>query len=434
VTDDFRILSTVTVNVGVRWEYESPIREKYGRLVNLDIAPDFSAAKAVIGNGTVRPHRSLLQPRIGLAWRPWTERSTVVRAGYGIYQDTNVYRALADQISQQSPLSKSLSVQNTPENPLTLADGFRGSPSVTATTFAVDPHFRPGTAQNWSLSIQQNLPSLMQLTVTYLGIKGTHVPQRLLPNTSPRGTTGPTGFVYLTSSGNTNRHAGTIEIRRRQRSGFEAGAMYTFAKAIDDAGMGGNHIVQNWLDRRAERGLSNFDQRHQLSVQGQFTSGMFLDSNFFENSLSGRLLGNWTIGAQLNVGSGTPLTPVILAPVKGTGVTGTLRPNLTGEPLYRDDGDSFLNPAAFAAPSPGEWGNAARNSITGPGQFSLNASLSRGFRLTERVSMDLRVNATNVLNRVTFPSWNTTVNSAQFGLPSRANGMRTVQPSVVVRW
>jgi hypothetical protein len=93
-----------------------------------------------------------------------------------------------------------------------------------------------------------------------------------------------------------------------------------------------------------------------------------------------------------------------------------------------------LNPLAFSLPAPGEWGDAARNSITGPTQFSLNASVQRGFRLTERVSMDLRVTAMNVLNHVTYAAWNTTINSAQFGAPTRANSMRTIQPSVVVRF
>src|SRR5207247_946303 len=142
-----------------------------------------------------------------------------------------VYRAIADQMAQQSPLSKSLSVQNTPSNPLSLADGFRGSSSVTATTFAIDPQFRVGNAQNWNLAIQYDLPSAMQLTGTYLGIKGTHIAQRLLPNTFPAGALNPcagcpTGFVYLTSNGNSSRHSGTIEVRRRQRNGFEASARY----------------------------------------------------------------------------------------------------------------------------------------------------------------------------------------------------------------
>lgn len=441
LTDDFRILSGVTVNAGVRWEYESPIVEKYGRLVNLDIAPGFAAATPTIAgtskNSLVLPDKSGFEPRVGLAWRPFVNRSLVLRAGYGLYRDTNVYRAIADQMSQQSPLSKSLSVQNTVDNPLTLADGFQGSPSVTSTTFAVDPHFRPGNAQNWNLAVQQDLPAAMQVVVTYLGIKGTHVPRRILPNTYPTSAANPcggcpVGFTYLTSNGNTNRHSGTVELRRRQKNGFEISARYTFAKAIDDAGLGsGNYVVQDWQNLRAERGLSSFDQRHQLVVQGQYTSGMLEGIGGFWDGWRGKLLKQWTLTSQWTVGSGQPLTPVILAPVQGTGFTGSLRPNVTGVPLYTS---GVLNPAAFAAPSPGEWGNAARNSITGPGQFTLNASLTRSFRINERVGMDLTINANNVLNRVTFVNWNTTVNSGQFGLPTRANAMRTLQPSLRVRF
>ena len=440
LTDDFQLISSVTLTVGVRWEYESPITEKYGRLVNLNIAPGFTSASPVVAGTSskvlVRPDKNAFQPRVGLAWRPRAESSMLVRAGYGIYRDTNVYRAIADQMAQQSPLSKSLSVQNTPDNPLTLADGFRGSPSVTATTFAVDPNFRVGNAQNWNLSIQQNLPASMQMTLTYLGIKGTHVPQRFLPNTYPAGAANPcpacpAGFVYLTSNGNTNRHAGTIEVRRRQRNGFEASASYTYSKAIDDAGLGGMSIAQNWLDRRAERDLSNFDQRHQLVVEGQYTSGMLTRIGSFWDGWKGKLLKEWTLTSQWTIGSGSPLTPVILAPVSGTGITGSLRPDVTGAPLFVD---GVLNAAAFATPPAGQWGNASRNSITGPGQFSLNASLTRTFHVNQRVSMDLRVNANNVLNRVTFPNWNTMVHNSQFGLPTRANAMRTLQPSLRMRF
>jgi hypothetical protein len=443
LTDDWRVKSSITLMLGLRWEYESPITELYGRLVNLDTTPGFTSATPVIAGSSssslVRADKGGFQPRVGLAWRPRAASSMVVRASYGIYRDTTVYRAIADQMAQQSPLSKSLSVQNTPSNPLTLADGFRGSPSVTATTFAIDPHFHVGNAQNWQLTIQQDLPRAMQMTLTYLGIKGTHAPQRILPNTFPAGgvnscPTCPAGFIYMTSNGNSNRHAGTVEVRRRQRNGFEASARYTFAKAIDNAGLGGYSIAQNWLDLRAERGLSNFDQRHQLVVQTQYTTGMRAGIGTFWDGWRGKAAKEWTLTTQLTVGSGSPLTPVILAPAAGTGITGSLRPNVTGAPLYVKDSGGFLNPAAFVAPDSGQWGNAARNSITGPGQFALNASLTRTFRVNDRVSMDFRVDSMNVLNHVTYPNWNTTVNSVQFGLPTRANAMRSVQPSLRVRF
>jgi hypothetical protein len=439
--DDWRMNAGITLNLGVRWEYESPITERYGRLVNLEIAPGFTSATPAIERTSfeplLRPDRSGVGPRIGVAWRPSAASSVIVRAGYGLYRDTTVYRAIADEMAQQSPLSKSLTVQNTPTNPLTLADGFRTSPSVTETTFAVDPAFRVGQAHNWNVSIQRDLPSSMQATLTYAGIKGTHVPRRILPNTFPYGAVNPcpncpTGFVYLMSNGGSDRHYATVELRRRQRKGFEASARYTFSRAMDDSGIPGYHIAQNWLDPGAERGRSSFDQLHQLIVQGQFTTGMLASA--FWDGWQGKFLREWTLTSQWTVGSGSPLTPVFFVPVGGTGITGNVRPNVTGAPIHLKSGGAFLNPAAFAAPPPGEWGNAARNSITGPGQFVLNASLTRTFRVNERVSMDLRVDSTNVLNHVTFPTVNTTVNSLQFGLPPRANAMRTLQPSLRVRF
>jgi Carboxypeptidase regulatory-like domain len=440
LTDDWRVTAKLTLTLGARFEYESPITELYGRLVNLDIGPGFQSATPVVAgthdNSLVRSDKRGIEPRLAVAWRPRATSSMIVRAGYGVYRDTNVYRAIADQMAQQSPLSKSLSVQNTPEHPITLADGFQGSPAVTATTFAIDPRFRVGTAQNWQLSIQQDLPQAMQMTVTYLGIKGTHIPQRTLPNTFPSGAPNPcagcpVGFVYLTSGGNSSRHSGTVEVRRRQRNGLQASAQYTFAKAIDDAGFPGNSIAQNWLDLRAERALSNFDQRHLLVAQAQYTTGMRTSTGGFWDGWRGTLFRQWTVTGNLTMGSGTPLTPVILAPVNGTGVTGSLRPNLTGVPLYID---GALNPLAYEAPAPGEWGSAGRNTITGPTQFLFNASLTRTFRVNERVSLDLRIDSTNVLNHVTFPSWNTTVNNSQFGLPASANQMRTLQPSLRMRF
>ena len=107
---------------------------------------------------------------------------------------------------------------------------------------------------------------------------------------------------------------------------------------------------------------------------------------------------------------------------------------MTGAPPYIEQNGGFLDAVAFATPAGGQWGNAGRNSINGPAQFSLNASLTRTFRINERVNMDLRVDANNVLNRVTFPDWNTTVGSSQFGLPTRANEMRSLRPSLRVRF
>ena len=150
--------------------------------------------------------------------------------------------------------------------------------------------------------------------------------------------------------------------------------------------------------------------------------------------MKGRLLKDWTFTSQVTTGSGLPLTPTYFSPVGATGIIGASRPRLTGtspEPIT--DG-TYANPEAFAAPAVGEWGNASRNSITGPSQFSMNASVARTFRVGERVNMDWRIDATNVLNRVTFAGVNTQIISPQFGLPNRTNDMRRLRTSFRFRF
>ena len=452
VLDDWRVSSSLTLNFGLRWEYEAPITERHDRLANLDIDPTFRAVAPVLAgqpSGTVtgqiyprsliRPDKRGVQPRFGFAWSPRQNSSLVVRAGYGIYRDTAVYRPIARDMAHQAPFSINLSVENSPLIRLTLANGFIASPLNTPNTFAIDPDFRVGYAQNWHLAIQQDLPAALQISAAYVGIRGRHLPQRSLPNTFPSGASNlcsvcPAGYIYMTSYGNSSQHAGTIEMRRRQRNGFAASLQYTWSKAFDDAGLGGFHIAQDWMAPGKERALSNFDRRHQLTFQMQYSTGMQAGIEALWDGWIGTLLRDWRLMTELRTCSGSPLTPVIIAPVQGTGMTGSLRPDRTAAPLYANDSNRFLNPAAFALPGAGNWGNAARNSITGPEQFSWDVSIGRTFRRGDGISIDLRVDVTNVLNRVTFASWNTVINSIQFGLPTRANSMRTVQPSMWVRF
>ncbi|MCX6626628.1 MAG: TonB-dependent receptor, partial [Candidatus Solibacter sp.] len=443
ISDDWRFRSGFSLTLGVRYEYNSPVAELYGRLVNLAVANHFASASPIVASSAgplIRPDRNNISPRIGFAWRPFAASPMVVRGGYGVYYDNALYQSVATQMAQQAPLSTSLRVQNSAANPLTLADGFRGSPNILNTTFAIDPRFRTGYAQNWQLSVQRDLRFALQMVATYLGIKGTRGVQQFLPNTFPAGAvnpcaTCPSGYSYMTSNGNSSRQAGTFQLRRRLRRGLTAEAQYTWAKGIDNAALGGNGflIAQNWLDLSAERARSNFDQRHAAVFQTQFTTAGG-PGRFLSNGRAGALFREWTIATQLNLGSGLPLTPTSFSPVHGTGVTGSIRAHYTGADPYDAPSGRHLNPAAYTAPPPGQWGNAGRNTITGPAQFSLNASAGRTFRWGDHLNADLRVDATNALNHPVFPSWNTVITSAQFGLPNPAGQMRTLQTSLRVRF
>jgi len=438
--DNWRVRNGLTVNVGIRWEYTSPESEKYGRLVNLAQTNNFQSVTPVVSASPINPDRNNFAPRISFAWRPLPASSMVVRGGYGISYDTSVYATITSNMSQQAPLSTRIQSQNTPSTPLTLANGFIEGVNSATTTFGVDPNFRVGYAQQWQLAVQRDLPWGMQSTITYTGIKGTRAVQQFLPNTYPQGVVSPCpacplGFSYLESNGNSTREAGIVQVRRRLRSGFQADVTYTYAKAIDDALLGGGGaflIAQDWLNLAGERGRSNFDQRHLVSLNAQYTSGMGIKGGTLLSGWRGSLIKEWTFLTQVNAGTGLPLTPQVLN-IIANGVSGPLRPDYTGQPVYENSRGLNLNPLAFI-PANGHWGGAGRNIITGPNQFSFNASMGRTFRINDRFNADLQVQAQNILNHVTYPSWNTTVSSLQYGLPLTANGMRSVQTTVRVRF
>jgi hypothetical protein len=461
VTDDWRLNSRLSLNIGIRWDFQAPVTELYNRLVNLTAGQNFTsvtpacgtsasgctlASQAGLPNSLVRPNYREIQPRIGFAWRPFAKGTTVVRGGYGIYYNTSVYQPLANQMAQQAPLSYSVTQQNSVANPYTLANAFT-IPAINGTpqTFGLDPNFQVGYLHYWQVSVQQSLPWSLVATVTYNGNRGLHQPQAFLPNSVAPGATPsayPAGYVYETSNGTSSYNAGVAQLQRRFRSGLAGNVLYTFSKAIDDSqGLGGRTggvlgaYAQNWLDLSAERSLSSFNRTHTLNLNLQYSTGQGTQGGALLNGWKGLLAKDWTFTSGVVVASGLPLTPI--APnlvARGTGFTGTVRADVTGLPIYAAPAGLYLNPAAFVAPLPGQWGTAGRNIITGPMQFSLNSSFGRVFRLGERRSVDLRFDSTNVLNHVSFTSWNTTVGSQQFGLPTSANAMRTMQATLRFRF
>ena len=404
--DDWRLHPALTLNLALRWEYWSPLHEKYGRLVN--------------PGGPLRPDRNNFSPRVGLAWRPW-QAPVVVRAGYGVFHDAAVYAPVMMRMAQQAPLSRSLRLGASPALPLTLANGFPAG--AAAAFFGVDPHFRVGYAHSWQASVQAVLPAEWELLLLYQGTQGTRGQQQTLPGTDPGRALPGGGATYLTSNGTSNRQAGNLRLSRRLGGRVSASVNYIWSKALDNTalgpkGQGATYIAQNWLNLAAERGRSNFDQRHTFSGTAEFNSGA---------RTPWRWARDWSWTVQWAAGSGLPLTPQWLAPVPGTGVIHSWRPDYTGANPYQAPDGLQLNPAAFAPPRPGQWGNAGRNSLNGPPQIAVNTSLTRLFRTKGRAVWELRAEAANVLNNATFPQWNTVVGNAQFGVPLAGNPMRMVQ-------
>ncbi|MEZ5367029.1 MAG: hypothetical protein R2748_33010 [Bryobacterales bacterium] len=186
-----------------------------------------------------------------------------------------------------------------------------------------------------------------------------------------------------------------------------------------------------------ERGLSSFDVRHTLSAGWVWTSpiaqGVFGPP---PEHLWQRLLKSWTITGNIAGNTGTPLTAQALgnqANSGGSGVVGSGRADSTGLPVTL--AGAWFNPAAFTTPSAGQLGNAGRNTIPGPGVFTVNMSVGRSFRLDDnRRSLELRASSNNAFNKVNISRLATTVNASNFGLPTAAGNMRTITLSMRVRF
>jgi trimeric autotransporter adhesin len=458
--DEWKARPNLTLTAGVRYEYFTPFIQKYGREANLDIASDFGAVSVVTPSiaglytgvfpiGLIDPNDHNFSPRVGLAWKlPWTKRSTLVRAGYGIYYNEQVYVNLAQQLAQQPPFAVSNAIDTSPSNVLTLDKGFlTTSPRQITNTFAVDRRYPTPYAGTWNATIEHDFSGGFFVEAGYTGTKGTHLEERILPNQAPPGSSAiltsgtqlgnAVGFTYDEPVGNSIFNALHVRGVRRFNHGISFNAFYQFAKSIDDVpnlGCSSSTAIQNWEDISADRGLSCFDVRHELQTSFVWTSPVAGPGNTIAaDSKLGRLLKDWQLSGSVTAQTGNPLTARVLGnttQLAQTGGTGNNRAEATGAPI--DAGSGFFNLDAFTLPASGTYGNAGRNTIPGPGLVSVNLAFARSFEFAERKRLEFRVETNNLLNHVNYTNFYTVVNSVNYGLPSAAGAMRTL--SAVVRF
>lgn len=455
IQDDWKLRPNLSLSMGLRYELFGPMQERYGRLANLDVAPGFTGVAVVLPgqagpyggqfpDALIDPDRNNFSPRFGLAWKASNKHKITVRAGYGWYYNASVYQNFAQRLASQPPFAQSGTVNSTASRRLTLENGFAVTPNQEITnTFAVDRSYLTGYAQTWNLNIVKEFGRAYVVDLGIVGTKGTRLDMQRLPNRAAPGSQlnaedrrrigNAVGFTFDSSEGNSIYHAFQARLTRRFARGVSVNSFYTFGKSIDNAssiGGGGATVAQDDTNLRAERGLSSFNAAHSL------TTTFVLQSPIRERS-GGKwsALGRgWNLMGGITYRSGTPLTARVLgnrSDSSGTGAIGSGRADATG--LDINDGPGYFNLAAFTLPPSGRFGNAARNSITGPALFALNGSIGRGFRMGEaRRRLEFRLEANNLTNRVSITTLGTVVNASNYGLAQGAAPMRTLQ--VVVRF
>ena len=169
-----------------------------------------------------------------------------------------------------------------------------------------------------------------------------------------------------------------------------------------------------------------------MLFRSTYNTGQGLHGGALLNGWKGAVIKGWNLSTNLSVQSGAFETPSYSQrTLGGTAISGPTRGEYTGQPLFVN---GALNPAAFIAPLPGQYGDAGRDIIEGPTTFGMSASAGRTFRFGERRSADLRFDANNILNHVNFGSYNTSVGTTQFGVLQGPAGMRVFTATLRFRF
>jgi trimeric autotransporter adhesin len=455
VTDDYRMRPGLTINAGVRYEYFKPFTEKFGHMANLDVHPYFLGVAVVTpgasgpytgeyGPGLVDPDKNNFSPRIGIAWRPFRKKTMHVRAGYGVFYNGSIYSNFPSRMASQPPFAKTASLSTSNARRLTMSDGFAAAPSTTITnSFALNRFYRVGYAQTFNFAVQQSLPHALVVELGYQGTKGTRLDIQRLPNRAAPGNPltaeqrrqigNAVGFTYEDSNGNSILHSAQLRVTRRFQKGVSANALYTWGKSIDNVstfGGGGTTVAQNDKDLREERGLSSFDQRHQLSSSFVLTSPVGTGRVLRNGGWRAKLLQDWTMSGTASFQTGIPLTARVLGNLAnsgGTGAIGSGRADADGSASVFGGDYRFFNQAAYLIPPSGRYGNAGRNTIPGPSRFWISASMGRSFKIRNSARViEARADTYNTANFVSYTMLGTVINASNYGLPTSTLPMRSM--------
>jgi hypothetical protein len=462
--DDWKIHPHFTLLYGIRYEAYTPPVELQGHLADLVTSPDFTQV-AVVTPGVTNPFtgqtvpQSLVRgnfknfsPRLGFAWRPklpWTDQKhpLVIRAGYSIFYNLSIYTQLARSMLNQPPFATAQTLQTSPSQQLTLINGFPPAPPSTATnTLAIDPAYRPGYAEIWNLSLEQQLTTSMFMELTYTGTKGNHLDMQLAPNNLPPGTVSNTilrGYTFDTDGASSIFHGLQVRLQRRMTKGLMLQGLYTYSKSIDNAssiGGGAAVVVQDFQRPDLDRGLSSFDMRHQFSGQGTYELPFGERKRWARGGWKEAMFGNWNINSSLTYHTGIPYTARIqgfAADNSGAGNSFSVRADQVGNPnTGLGQPLNFFNTAAFVAPPAGQFGDAARGTITGPSAFVVNLGTTKQIRIGKenQKRVDFSWNVSNLFNEVNLTGLSTVVNSTTYGRVIGAAGMRTMTAQIRVNF
>jgi outer membrane receptor protein involved in Fe transport len=465
IQDDWKVTPRLTLNLGLRYEYLGVFREQYNRLSNFVPTSGLVPVGETGLDSLYEPDYNNFAPRLGFAFDLTGVGRTILRGGYGWYYDTpSQDYFLLQGFQNAGPGSPALNPlpglgvfnlafpdgATIPYGPnVPIFGAASGSlPTTNISIFGVDLNLRTPYIQNYNLNLQHELRPGSVLQISYVGSRGTGLFRVRDINQAILATPGSTltlqqrrpfnaqfpqfSFInYLETSANSNYNALQTTFKQRLTRGLNLYAAYTWSKSIDDASNGiysgtrGVSFPQDSHNLQAERAVSVFDLRH------RFTLNFTYDVNFLPalfSSLPKRLTEGWQLGGIYTGQSGSPITPFLSIDNSGTAELND-RPNLVGDPNSGPRRPTeWFNKAAFALPAGQTFGTSPRNVIIGPNYHSVDFSMNKLTRVTERLSLQFRAEIFNLFNRPNLSLPNVDFNSTSFGAISETPDVTAGNP------
>ena len=424
--DEFRLRPNLTVTAGLRWEYIGPLGEKHNLLSNFDASNNLVQVGSPTLPNVYNRDLNNFSPRLGISWNP--RRSTVVRAGYGLYYDYTPQNNLIANFTTSAGIATN-PVQSLAGSPFFVGalDFNSGAFNGTATgpvfaptvlpqsIFITDHNLRTPYVQSWSLNIQQEISHALAMEVGYVGSKGTKL-TRLYDANQGRdtGINNPAfpqyAAVDVFSGGANSTYNGLqTTVRLQELHGFSGFSTYTWSKSLDGASDGINFnfanaaFPQDSTNLRAEKGPSTFDTRHRWTTAINY---VVPEAHFLPHVLAA----GWQLNSIVTVQSGRPIN--IITSAGGVNSNFVERPDVVPgvNPIlpHWTPTTGYLNPNAFAFPAitasdpNGFFGNLGRDEIFGPGFWNYDFSASKNFQLWERVQLQFRSEFFNIFNHPNF--------------------------------
>ena len=423
--DDIKVSEALTLNLGVRYDYLSPVVEVHDHQANFD----YSTGELLLANqggasrGLVEVDKLNIAPRIGLAWTPFKDRKTVFRAGYGVfYGGQEIKTAAPLQLAYNVPFYYEPQFYSNGITPvITVGEGFPSldpSQAVDPPVTSLDRRLKTPYYQHWNFTVERQLPGQVGLQIAYAGSKGTFLQsttdrnQVRVPSAADVQESRPYpnfgSFTSIEDRGNSTYHSLQLRAEKRLSQGLYLLSAFTWAKSINDlpeiccAGP----FPQNSYDVPAEKARSDFDQERRWVTSFDYELPIGKGKHWANSSRAADLLvGGWHIGGILAFGSGLPFSPILGYDPSNTGTQGWPRTNRIANgnlPAGQRRPDNWFNLDAFPAPADYTFGNAGRNILEGPGSQVADLALRKMFAAGERLKIEFRAEFFNAFNHPNF--------------------------------